>query len=120
MFGSFVLIGVRVKTKGIREGFYSDPNYSMSISPKAPTVGEHPLQALCPRHRCAAFDRRSLLWRIGHFGLVALTPLRRCHLRTVLAVGANTPWKRVTWTLGFSANAANLARKSRDRLTNPA
>ena len=60
---------------------------STSISPKTPTVGENPLQALRPGHghmtpnRCLLVLASCVLW------LATLAPLRRCHQRTVLAMG---------------------------------
>ncbi len=73
---------------------------SMSISPKAPTFGEHTFQALRPAHRegetgtrsrgwpgpCPSLGGGLLLALVGGVGLVAPTPLGRRHQRTVFAV----------------------------------
>ena len=59
---------------------------STSISPKAPTLGENPLQPLRPGHGRMTLNWRLLLLAIRCFGPVAFSPLRRCHQRTVLAV----------------------------------
>lgn len=45
---------------------------AMSRSPKAPTFGEDPLQALRPGHGCPVFGRRAVLRLIRCFGLVVL------------------------------------------------
>ena len=47
---------------------------------------ENALEALCPRHRGAAFKRCAQLHLIGVFRLVCLAPLAGCDHHTVLAV----------------------------------
>jgi hypothetical protein len=59
---------------------------STSISPKAPTVGENPLQPLRPGHGRMTLNWRLLLLAIRCFGLVAFSPFCRRHQRTVFAV----------------------------------
>ncbi len=56
--------------------------------------------------------RRLVLRLIGRFEHAAFTPLGERHQSTVLAIGANTPWKRVRLTLGFGTRTASLAMKS--------
>jgi hypothetical protein len=59
---------------------------STSISPKAPTVGENPLQPLRPGHGRMTPNWRFFALAICVFGLATLAPLRRGHQRTVFAV----------------------------------
>jgi hypothetical protein len=59
---------------------------STSISPKAPTLGENPLQPLRPGHGRMTLNWRLLLLAIRCFGLVAFSPFCRCHNRPVFAV----------------------------------
>jgi len=51
---------------------------SMSISPQAPTFGEHPLEPLRPGHGRMTPNWRLLVLAICVFGLATLTPLCRC------------------------------------------
>ena len=71
-----------------------------------------PLEALCPSHRGAAFNWRSLLQICAAGMLAAPAPPRRGHPRAVVAVGANTPWKRVRLTRGGGTSAARRAMQS--------
>ncbi len=50
---------------------------STSVSPKAPTFGENPLQALGPGHRRMTLNWRFLVLAIRCFGLVAFSPFCR-------------------------------------------
>ena len=59
---------------------------STSISPKAPTFGEYPLQPLRPGHGRMTLNWRLLLLAIHCFGLVSFSPFCRCHNRPVFAV----------------------------------
>jgi len=59
---------------------------SKSIPPKAPTVGEYPLQTLGPGHRRMALNSRFLILDICSFRFATLAPLCRRHQRTVFAV----------------------------------
>jgi len=59
---------------------------STSISPKAPTVGENPLQPLRPGHGHITLNWRFLVPPFRQPGFATLAPLCRCHQRTVFAV----------------------------------
>jgi len=73
-------------------------------------------------HRGPTFHRRFLLFLLEGFGLGALPPFRRCHRGAVSTVaprghkGANTPWKRVKFTLGLGTRAASRAMTCKDAL----
>ena len=77
-------------------------HFSTSISPKAPTFGESPLQPLCPGHDRMTPNWCLLILAICAFGLATLAPLRRCHWRTVLAV-----WGEYTVTNSSGMNLDN-------------
>ena len=48
---------------------------------------ENPLQPLSPGHGRMTLNWRLLLLALCTFGLATLAPLRRCHQRTVFAIG---------------------------------
>ena len=68
--------------------FYAgnDPGWSSTDSAPLNINLENPLQPLRPGHGRMTLNWRLLLLAIHCFGLVAFSPLRRCHQRMVLAV----------------------------------
>jgi hypothetical protein len=93
---------------------------SMSISPEAPTFGEHPLKTSPPgayfwcaqlidARRSAGVCSSPASVAFGLFPLPRLAGVTnaRCWL-----FGANTPWKRVRLTRGLGTRAASRAIKS--------
>jgi len=98
---------------------------SMSISPRAPTFGEHPLKTLrlyalwvqlIDARRSAGVCSSPASVAFGLFTLPRLAGVTnaRCWL-----LGANTPWKGVRLTRGLGTRAATRAMKSNgSKITN--
>lgn len=92
----------------------NDPDRPLALLAGFNVDIEHPFQALGPGHGGMALGWY-LVVRVGFVpGLAAaLAPPGGRDQCAMLAVGANTPWKRVRLTLGFGTKAASLARKSK-------
>jgi hypothetical protein len=59
----------------------------LSMSPKAPTFGEYPLEPLCPCHGGMALGRCSVYWFVGRSGFSSLSTSGGRDGCPVLAVG---------------------------------
>jgi len=84
---------------------------STSISPKAPTFGEYPLQTLGPGHRRMALNWRFLILDICSFRFATLAPLCRCHQRTVFAVRGEYTVKTCQIDSGLGHQCGQLGNK---------
>ena len=106
-------------TPTLRTGFYRAAFGSMS--PKAPTFGEHPFQASPQGAYFWWAQAMALRFSSGVlFSSCRLFPRRAVVIRVLCllfgwcGIPTNTPWNRVRLTRGFGTSEASFAMKSND------